>query len=395
VRDPGFPVFDADNHMYEPPEALLTHLPTRYKDAIRFVGVGKRTLIALNGRITDYMPNPTFERVAAPGTHADFYRGTNPQGLTLREMAGDPIDCLPAYREPGARLALLDEQGIHRALVYPTLANLVEQSLLDDPDLAHAAIHALNRWMHEVWSFNYQDRIFAVPVITPPIVEDAIAELDWVLERGARVVLMRPAPASGLRGSRSIAFPEFDPFWARVQEADVLVVFHATFSILNEYVKLWEPPSTDNAFKQSAFKMLAGRHRDIEDTIAAMICHGALSRFPGLKIASVENGSEWVPHLLEALDKVFRQVPGDFTEHPIDVFHRNLYVNPSWENDLTALVALLGADRVLFGSDYPHPEGMADPLAYLDELEGFDDASVRKIMSENANSLLGLSTVVV
>ncbi|MGH7806206.1 MAG: amidohydrolase family protein, partial [Candidatus Binatia bacterium] len=152
MRTPPFPVFDADNHLYETPDALTKHLPAKHKGAIQWVEIRGRTRLALRGKITEFMPNPTFEKVAAPGAHAAFYSGRNPKGLTLREMGGKPIDCEPAFREPGARLRRLDEQGVHRALVYPTLANLVEHEAGSDPDLTVAIVHALNEWMHEVWT---------------------------------------------------------------------------------------------------------------------------------------------------------------------------------------------------------------------------------------------------
>jgi predicted TIM-barrel fold metal-dependent hydrolase len=390
MRPPSLRVFDADNHLYETPDALTKYLPQKFKGAIQWVEIRGRTRLALRGKITEFMPNPTFEKVAAPGAHAAFYSGRNPKGLTLREMGGKPIDCEPAFREPAARLKRLDEQGVHRALVYPTLANLVEHEAGSDPDLTVAIVHALNQWMHEVWSFGYEGRIFPAPVVSLPLVENAITELEWLLERGARAIVIRPAPVIGYRGSRSIALPEFDPFWARVEEAGTLVCFHANFPPLTEYVETWEPQTTDSAFVWSPFKAWALGHREIEDTIAAMICHGALTRFPKLKIASVENGSDWVPHLLDGLGKVFNRMPQMFAEHPVEVFRRNVWVHPFWETNLAELVDLIGDDHVLFGSDYPHPEGMAVPLSYFDELEGFGEASIRKIMSENAHGLLGL-----
>ena len=70
----------------------------------------------------------------------------------------------------------------------------------DAPELTHAAIHALNEWMYEEWTFNYENRIFATPVITLPIVDKALDELAWVLERGAKTVLIRPAPVPGYHG---------------------------------------------------------------------------------------------------------------------------------------------------------------------------------------------------
>src|SRR5262245_1366058 len=146
----------------------------------------------------------------------------------------------PPFREPGARLELLDELGIDRALMFPTLASLVEERLRDDPDATHAVIHALNEWMAEQWTFGYEGRIFPTPVITLPIVEKAIEELEWVVDHGARVVLIRPAPVPGLRGTRSFALPEFDPFWQRVVEADVAVGMHSSDDGRARLVNAWE-----------------------------------------------------------------------------------------------------------------------------------------------------------
>jgi predicted TIM-barrel fold metal-dependent hydrolase len=385
------PVFDADNHFYETADALTRHLPEIYRKAIQFVTVDGRTRIALRGQITEYIPNPTFDVVAAPGSHLDFYRGENPDGRTLRQMAGDPIRSIAAFREPAARLELMDQQGLSRTLIFPTLANLVEQRLTDDPDLTHAAMHALNRWIDEQWSFAYAGRIFAAPVITLPLVHEAVRELEWVLARGAKLILLRPAPVRGYKGFRSFALPEFDPFWARVQEAGIPVVLHSTDSFLQPYVDLWEPRTSEVFFGFSPFRYAASGHRDIEDTLASLVCHGTMTRFPGIRFAAVENGCEWLPGLFRTLRRLHRQMPQEFAEHPVDALKRGLYVNPFWEDDLGELIELVGPDRVLFGSDYPHSEGLAEPRSYLGELDGLEDDVVRKIMGGNAAQLLGLS----
>ena len=86
-------------------------------------------------------------------------------------------------REPAPRLALMDEQGVDKSMMYPTLASLVEERFRDHPEATHTIIHALNQWLHETWHFEYKDRIFTTPIITLPIVEKAIEELNWVVER--------------------------------------------------------------------------------------------------------------------------------------------------------------------------------------------------------------------
>ncbi len=70
---------------------------------------------------------------------------------------------IPAFREPAPRLELMDELGVDRTLMFPTLASLLEERLRDDPDLTHAVIHSLNEWMHEEWSFNYRTGSSAPP----------------------------------------------------------------------------------------------------------------------------------------------------------------------------------------------------------------------------------------
>ena len=387
-----YPIFDADNHMYETREALTKYLPEQYAGAINFVEVNGRTKIVVRGRISEYIPNPTFDVVAAPGAQEHYYRHGNPEGKSYREIIGDPIRCPPAFREPAPRLALMDELGVDRALMFPTLASLIEERMSDDPDLIHAVLHALNEWMHETWTFDYEHRIFATPVIAFCVVEKALAELEWVIERGARCVLVRPAPVPGYHGSRSPGLPEFDPIWQRIVDADLLVGMHASDSGYAELINKWEGNAEFLPFRLNAFRMIAQGKRPIEDTMTALVCHGALSRFPDLKIAAVENGANWVGHLLGEFADVYKKMPQAFDEDPVAAFKRNIYVNPFWEDDLSTLVDLVGADHILFGSDYPHPEGLADPTSYVNDLGDLSDIDKAKIMGGNLARLMNVTT---
>jgi predicted TIM-barrel fold metal-dependent hydrolase len=384
------PIFDADQHMYETPDALTRYLPERYRQAVQFVQVGKRTRIAILNRITEYIPNPTFERVAAPGAYEPFFSGRNVEGKSLRELGGRGIDALPAFREPGPRIAVLDEQGVDEALVYPTLANLVEHSAAENPELVVAMIHALNQWMLETWGYTSGGRLYMTPVISCALVDDARRELEFVLENGARAVLIKPAPVKGLRGWRSPALPEFDPFWADVQAAGIPVVLHASQPPLDDYINRWEPPSTNNFTEMSAFRWVALGHREIADMLTSLICHGTLTRFPTLRIASVENGSAWIKPLFDEFEAAYAKMPQAFEEHPVEVFRRNIWVSPFWEGSVADVVGTVGWDRVLFGSDYPHPEGLPEPRGYYAYAEGMDEQRTRDFMGDNARRLLGL-----
>ena len=391
----SIPMFDADNHLYETAEALTKHLPERYKGGVDYVEVRGRTKIVVRGRISEYIPNPTFEVVARPGAMEDLYRIGNPEGKSRREIFGEPMRSIPAFREPEARAKLMDEQGIDRTLMFPTLASLVEERMRDDPEMTHAVIHSLNEWLHETWTFNYENRIFTTPVITLPIVDRAIEELEWVLERGAKVVLIRPAPVSGFRGPRSFGLEEFDPFWKKVVENDVVVAMHSSDSGYDRYANDWEGNNSEMLpFQPQAFRMLQS-WRPVEDAVSALVCHGALSRFPSLKVAVIENGSSWVAPLLKNMADLYKKMPQEFLENPVDVIKRNIYISPFWEEDLGALADLIGVDHVLFGSDYPHPEGLADPVSYIDELKGLSDEHIRKIMGGNLAKLMNVDDAVV
>jgi predicted TIM-barrel fold metal-dependent hydrolase len=132
--------------------------------------------------------------------------------------------------------------------------------------------------------------------------------------------------------------------------------------------------------------------RAIHDTMASMLVDGVFYRFPELRVASIENGSDWVALLVKRLKKQANQTPWDFEESPLDTVRRTLWVTPYYEEDIAALAELVGVEKVLFGSDWPHGEGLAEPTDFTKELQGFDAADVRKIMRDNALDLLGPPT---
>jgi predicted TIM-barrel fold metal-dependent hydrolase len=392
VRNLGFPVFDADNHLYEREDAFTRHLPAEHRTLFRFVELNGRKKLVVRDRLTEFIPNPTFEVVARPGAHMAFYAAQNPEGKTLRELTGEPMRCIPAFREPRARLELLDEQGVHACLMFPTLASLIEERLRDDPVRTQVAVRAFNEWLYDDWTYDYEGRIFTTPIVSPGILDDGIAELERVLALGAKAILVRPAPVAGFTGVRSPFLPEFDPFWARVQESGVLVALHASDSGYQDYLNTWEGTSGEYvAFRPKTFAYVADGGRTIQDTLASAICHGMLDRFPRVKLMSVENGGQWVHLLAKNLELAWKKMPKEFPTHPIEVLRRNVWISPFWEESVTSVVGLMGAERVCFGSDYPHPEGLADPLSFADELDGLAPADVERVMSANLAELLGVT----
>jgi hypothetical protein len=193
TRRLDYPVFDVDNHLYENRDALTKFVPAAYEGIIKYVDVAGRTKLAFGDMISDFIPNPTFVKVAPPGGTAN-----DPQ---QRRAIASP----DAFFDPDARLHLLRELGVDRVLMFPTLACLVEQRLKDDPRATHAVIHAYNEWLFEHWSYVYEDAIYTTPIIPLSIVSEAVRELEIVLERGAKAIQVRMAPVPGFEGPRSFA----------------------------------------------------------------------------------------------------------------------------------------------------------------------------------------------
>jgi predicted TIM-barrel fold metal-dependent hydrolase len=140
-------------------------------------------------------------------------------------------------------------------------------------------------------------------------------------------------------------------------------------------------------FQPNTFRLLQA-WRPVEDAVSALVCHGALSRFPRLKVAIVENGMTWLAPLMTEMARLWKKMPQEFAENPVEVVKRNIYISPFWEEDLGALSRLLGEDHVLFGSDYPHPEGLARPASYVEDLAHLPEALQRKIMGGNLARLM-------
>jgi predicted TIM-barrel fold metal-dependent hydrolase len=223
-------------------------------------------------------------------------------------------------------------------------------------------------------------------------VDQAVTELDRVLAAGARILHLRPSHLYG----KSPADPSLDPFWARVEEARVPVALHTSWSAYHECVSTLWGEHADPRFNELAPLQwyLGIGARPIMDTLAAMVFHNLFGRFPDLRVISVEHGSTWVAHLLEALDHSFllgrggRQLGGELTDEPSAILKEHFAVAPYPEEDVESLAGLLGAEHVLFGSDYPHPEGLERPREYVERVAPLGHHATERIMGLNAWELL-------
>jgi predicted TIM-barrel fold metal-dependent hydrolase len=383
-------IWDADNHLYEAPDAYTRYLPKRYAGAVQWVQIDGRTKLMIKGKLTDTIPNPTYEVVPTPGSWAEYFKGNNPEGKSLRELAR-PIRCPEEFRHPAERLALLDRQGVDGCVLFPTTGGMLEERMLDDIELTLAVVHAFNEWLLEDWTFDYEGRIVPTPMINLADVAGAVAEVDWVLERGARCVLVNPRPVATPSGrTTSIGHAQFDPFWRRVQEAGIPVLMHACDSGYDRYTRDWEGASAEYLpFQPDAFRTVVYEDaRSILDTCAALVCHGVFERNPGVRVGVVENGGAWVPRLLELFRRVRKKMPGEFATDPVQQFTEHVWINPFHEDDLSELIDLVGVERVMFGSDFPHPEGLAEPASFVAEVAPLGERAVTRIMGRNLLDLL-------
>jgi predicted TIM-barrel fold metal-dependent hydrolase len=379
-------VFDADNHYYEAPDAYTRYIePSMAKRAMQWAEIDGRRRLLVGGKVNRFIPNPLFDPVAKPGSLDEYFRGKNPGAKDMRALFGELEPIRPEYRDRDARLRVMDEQGLSGCFLFPTLGVGMEESLASDPPAVMAAFHAFNRWLEDDWGYAYQERIFAAPMLSLVDVDAAVVELRRVLEADARIICVKGGPVHTATGLTSPADRRFDAFWDLVNEAGVTVGIHSGDAGYGRYLADWEPVGDFEAFRHSPLRGVLSADRPPYETMAALICHGLFDRFPRIRVASIEAGASWVPVLIKKLTKAYGQMPTGFAADPVETMRAHIWVAPFYEDDLASLKADLGLDHLLFGSDWPHAEGLADPRAFTRDLErcGYNEAEIHTVMAEN------------
>lgn len=390
-------IIDVDQHYYEPLDCFTRHLDRRFHDrAVRAVAddegrvewrIGDRPLAGERYPRTVTIAPGELEPSLAARDRGERYVPTLVDGTS------------PDYTDRDRRIELLDGWGIDATVMFPSSGLGSDAQMSTDPDAAIATATAFNRWIEEDWGFAYRDRIFAAPFISLQRVDGAVAELGRVLDLGARIVQVRLGAVNG----KSPAHPDFDPFWARVEEADVPVALHITASGYEQLLAgFWGEDADLEHSRRTAFQWYATfATRPAMDTFAALIFHNLFGRFPRLKVLSVENGSRWIGTLMSEMDAAYRFVAGNpltewiggpLTERPSEVFREHVWVAPfldsGHEAPLAEVIDLMGADHVLFGSDWPHGEGRPSPRSFDAELAGVADGDLEPILRTNTARLL-------
>jgi predicted TIM-barrel fold metal-dependent hydrolase len=394
-RQRDYRLVDADQHYYEPDDCFTRHLEKRYRDEAIEVrrdqsdGVGRVYRAGKRFRRLSVAPG---ESAGPPGVLRDYFKSEG--RLANHNVEATQGLYVPEYSNKAARLKALDEQDVEACLMLPSLGVLAEHESRENPDVWFALMRSYNRWVEEDWGYGTDGRIYGVPLVSLLDGGLAMAELDRLIEANAKVVLLRAGPVYG----RSPADPIFDPFWARVQEANLIVAFHlGDFGYVDLLATQWGYGNEPYPVGQShPFEtLICGPDRVMPDTVGALILGNLFGRFPGLRFMIIELGASWLPPLLKKMDMIWRgpsrsRLPRP-DEEPSAIYKRHFWISPYYEDPWTDVIAAAGASQVVFGSDWPHPEGLPAPLDMLEELGSVSPDDVRKIMRENSAALLGIS----
>jgi predicted TIM-barrel fold metal-dependent hydrolase len=333
----------------------------------------------------------------APGSRQGFFAAKTKQSFVDQsgvEMI-DPNEHPELITKVG-RLRVMAEQGLDAIIQVPTMAVMMEpDSRPMSEDAWYANLRSFNRWVEEEWGFGADGKIYSVPLISLRDPAMAVEEVERLAQRGARFVgLARIGPVDG----KSPAHPSFDPVWATIQALGLTVVFHIGNSGYTElYSAAWGEEPRPFLRDLSPFQHYTCLiDRPISDMLAAVILGNVFGRFPTLRILVLEFGSRWVYELLPGMDKAAKMGAsgkwpgGRFDDLPSDIFKEHVWVSPFPEDDVIALAGVLPTSRIVFGSDFPHSEGLGRPLDFVKQLDTMSTAAVRKIMRSNAAELCGL-----
>lgn len=393
-----YPLIDFDAHYYEPDDCYTRHIEKKFKsrtirpDRSADDGLGRMMLAQERLRFTSVIQN---DFVGGPGMMKAFFKGETEEGGAVNLNPICPREH-PFMMQKQARLALMDEQNIKASVMLPTLGVTVQHHLSHYPELEYPSLRAFNRWVEDDWGYGADGRLFAAACLSLNQRDQACIELDRLIHQGIKIIHLPCGPVRGMSPADSY----FDPFWARAEEANIVIAFHIGETCFNEmYAGQWGEPSNPPIHRFSALNTFWGiGARTITDQVAAMICHNLFGRFPKLKCSIIEFGSSWVELTIKNLDKIYRMAEhknrwrfGKPTQTPSELFRQHFSVVPFYEENINRLVEDIGDSQVINGSDFPHPEGLNHPLEMAEEMKGLSSTSIKKIMHDNGAELLGLS----
>ncbi len=385
-------VVDADGHVLEPMDMWENYLETKYKDrAIKWKTNSEgMDYLEIDGKPSINAPSGINAGLGGIGGYPDK-DGSRTKLLTpgvYKYIDGAP----PGSMDPHERIQVLDQEGIDAALLYPTVGLHWEEDVTD-PGLAIALARAYNNWLVDFCK-PYPERLFPVAHIPLLNVEDAVTEVKRAAKLGARGFYIRP----DLYNGRTVAHPDNDALWAEAQDLGLPIAPHVV-SRYNSVMKGWAsslwPSDYTGLMQNNAIFTFTYIMLDVQASLTAMLTTGVFDRFPRLKYVVLETGGGWIAHWLERLESKYKvgKAFSPMKEEPSFYFHRQCYISVEPDEKTTqAMVELLGEDRFVWASDFPHIDAEYGVLAELRENIGdLPETAQRKILGENAVEIYSLS----
>ena len=375
-------VVDVDGHIMEPSDLWERNLESEYRDRPRRVsrdekGVeyleieGKKSEVVSGGSLAsfgslDVTMNELWDENEKPGG-LDYEEGV-PEGA----------------RDFDARIRWMDEHGIDISLVYPSLC-LGWQSECEDPRLAAAYCRVYNDWLTDLCR-PYSDRIVPIAHVSLMDVEDGVIEIKRAAELGAKGVYLYPATTNCIPwGDRY-----YDPFWAECQDMGLPIGIHVSNIARHAGHEMYK-----GGFNVNPWWFLVMYNPDCQIAFTSFFQGAVFDRFPRLSVGVVETGCGWIAHWLELMDSKYRLSERErpMKLRPSEYFERQCWISgEADEKTLPFMAQLVGAHKLMWGSDYPHAEGHEQPLAELKETIGcLPEADQRKILGENALGIYDIS----
>jgi predicted TIM-barrel fold metal-dependent hydrolase len=373
-------VIDVDTHITEPADLWTSRLPQRFQDRaphiVRNPDTGIETWQIGEGQ--SFLP-VGFTAVA--GWPEPFPAAPK----TMEEVP-------PAAYDAHARIEYMDRTGIWSMALYPNVGGFGSQAFLrlGDPDLMLACVQAYNDFLID-W-ISPDPRRF-IPVMATPYwdVEASVKEIERCAARGHKAVLFTGEPQS--HGMPILASSHWDPLWSAAQACELPISFHIGTGNFDDGFTP-ERFQTMGAGCMNGFAAIS-LFLDNGKQLTDLLFSGVLPRFPDLKFVSVESGIGFIPFILEAADYTFeygkvRQSRPEFALKPSEYFHRQVYGCYIFEEQAPReLLDTIGADNVMFETDYPHPVCLfGNVREKIDAALGDAPSDVRhKVLWENAAKL--------
>lgn len=275
-----------------------------------------------------------------------------------------------------------DIDGVSAEILYPGWFPMFS---LPNLDLLIALQRNYNDWMHEQ-SLASNGRLVGLAALPVQRPNEAVAELERVIDLGFKGIVL---PSNAPRGRR-YSDEEYEPMWARANEAGLPVAFHVACM---SHVPDWLKASRD----RDPVVQYAGSPALIHDTMVELMVRGVCTKFPALKFVLAEFNAGWVAHWL---DKVQQGWAREFAKDPassrpvdvLEIWKRQFFA--TIEDDTAALRTrdLIGEETLLWGSDYPHTDSTWPCSSQvLDEMfQGYSVETRDKITRTNVANLYSL-----